>query len=56
VKEWSAFLDTYFPDADKTSSFAVYGYLIGKTVEQVIRQCGDDLTRCLSIDAVPIAD
>jgi branched-chain amino acid transport system substrate-binding protein len=45
VNEWSVFLDKYFPDADKTSSFAVYGYLIGKTVEQVIRQCGDDLTR-----------
>jgi hypothetical protein len=35
----------YFPDADRTSSFTVTGYAVTATVVQVLRQCGDDLTR-----------
>jgi len=38
-------LDTYFPEADKTSSFTVYGYVIAQTIVQVLKQCGDELTR-----------
>src|SRR5262249_53447129 len=44
-KQWLAFLETYFPDADRTSSFTVAGYAMTATVVQVLRQCGDDLTR-----------
>src|SRR6202171_1412417 len=44
-KEWEAFMDKYFPDGDKTSTFSVYGYLLAQTMVQVLRQCGDDLTR-----------
>jgi branched-chain amino acid transport system substrate-binding protein len=44
-KEWVAFMDRYFPDGDKTSSFTVYGYSVAQTLVQVLRQCGDDLTR-----------
>jgi len=44
-KEWLAFMDKYFPDGDKTSSFTVYGYSVAMTLAQVLRQCGDDLTR-----------
>jgi branched-chain amino acid transport system substrate-binding protein len=45
VKEWFAFMDKYYPDGDKTSSFPVYGYSVARTMVQVIKQCGDDLTR-----------
>jgi branched-chain amino acid transport system substrate-binding protein len=44
-KEWAAFMDKYYPDGDKTSSFTVYGYLVAQTLVQVLKQCGDDLTR-----------
>jgi branched-chain amino acid transport system substrate-binding protein len=44
-KEWAAFMDKYYPEGDKTSSFTVYGYSVARTMVQVLRQCGDDLTR-----------
>jgi branched-chain amino acid transport system substrate-binding protein len=44
-KDWIAFMDKYFPDGDKTSSFTAYGYSVAQTVAQVLKQCGDDLTR-----------
>src|SRR5213080_3939393 len=44
-KEWVAFMDKYYPDGDKTSSFPVYGYSVARTMVQVLQQCGDDLTR-----------
>jgi branched-chain amino acid transport system substrate-binding protein len=45
VREWSTFMDKYFPDGDKTSSNTVYGYLVAQTLVQVLKQCGDNLTR-----------
>jgi branched-chain amino acid transport system substrate-binding protein len=45
VKEWFAFMDKYYPDGDKTSSFPVYGYSVARTMVQVLQQCGDNLTR-----------
>jgi branched-chain amino acid transport system substrate-binding protein len=44
-KDWLAFMEKYFPEGDKTSSFTVYGYSVAQTVEMVLKQCGDDLTR-----------
>jgi branched-chain amino acid transport system substrate-binding protein len=44
-KEWIAFMDKYFPDGDKTSSFTAYGYSVAQTVVLILKQCGDDLTR-----------
>jgi branched-chain amino acid transport system substrate-binding protein len=44
-KEWLAFMDKYHPEGDKTSTFTVYGYLVAQTLVQVLKQCGDDLTR-----------
>jgi branched-chain amino acid transport system substrate-binding protein len=44
-KQWLAFMDRYFPEGDKTSSFTVYGYTVGQTLVQVLKQCGDNLTR-----------
>jgi hypothetical protein len=45
MKDWVAFMDKYYPDGDKSSSFPVYGYSIARTMVQVLQQCGDDLTR-----------
>jgi branched-chain amino acid transport system substrate-binding protein len=45
IKEWASFMDKYFPEGDKTSTFSVYGYLTGKTLVHVLKQCGDELTR-----------
>jgi branched-chain amino acid transport system substrate-binding protein len=44
-KDWVAFMDKYYPDGDKASSFTVYGYSVAQTLAQVLKQCGDDLTR-----------
>jgi branched-chain amino acid transport system substrate-binding protein len=44
-KEWLAFMDKYYPDGDKTNSFVVEGYSAAQALVQVLRQCGDDLTR-----------
>jgi len=44
-KDWLAFMNQYFPDSDKTSSFTVYGYSVAQTMAQVLKQCGDNLTR-----------
>jgi branched-chain amino acid transport system substrate-binding protein len=43
--EWVAFMDKYYPDGDRTSTFTVYGYAVAQTMVQVLKQCGDDLTR-----------
>jgi branched-chain amino acid transport system substrate-binding protein len=45
LKEWAAFMDKYYPEGDKTSSFTVYGYAVAKTLEQTLKQAGDNLTR-----------
>jgi len=44
-KEWSAFMDKYYPDGDKSSTFTVFGYLAAQTMVHVLKQAGDDLTR-----------
>ena len=44
-KKWSAFMDKYYPDGDKTSTFTVYGYLAAQTLVAVLKQSGDNLTR-----------
>jgi len=44
-KEWVAFMDKYYPEGDKINAFTVYGYTTAQTLIQVLKQCGDDLTR-----------
>jgi branched-chain amino acid transport system substrate-binding protein len=44
-RQWSAFMDQYYPDGDKTNSSTVTGYAVAQTMVQVLKQCGDDLTR-----------
>jgi branched-chain amino acid transport system substrate-binding protein len=45
ILEWLAFMDKYYPEGDKSSIFPVYGYLTAQALVQVLKQCGDDLTR-----------
>ncbi len=44
-KQWLAWMDKYYPDGDKADTFNVYGYNLAMTMVQVLKQCGDDLTR-----------
>jgi branched-chain amino acid transport system substrate-binding protein len=45
IKAWNAFLDKYYPEADRTDLNVIYGYTVAQTMVQVLKQCGDDLTR-----------
>ncbi len=45
LKKWSDFMDKYYPDGDKTSSFTVFGYGVTQTLEHVLKNSCDDLTR-----------
>ena len=45
MKEWVVFMDKYYPEGDKTSTFTAYGYLVAQTLVQVLKQCGNELTR-----------
>jgi len=44
-KDWSAWMDKYYPSGDKTDAFNAFGYNEAATMVQVLKQCGDDLTR-----------
>jgi branched-chain amino acid transport system substrate-binding protein len=44
-KQWSAFMDKYYPDGDKTSAFTVYAYTVAQGLIDVLRRCGNELTR-----------
>jgi branched-chain amino acid transport system substrate-binding protein len=43
--QWVAFMDKYYPGGDKTDGANVYGPAIAQTLVQVLKQCGDDLSR-----------
>jgi branched-chain amino acid transport system substrate-binding protein len=45
VKTWLAWMKDNLPMADINDSLNVAGYAYGQTLEQVLRQAGDDLTR-----------
>jgi branched-chain amino acid transport system substrate-binding protein len=45
IKEWTAFMDKYYPDGDKDDGYALYGYAAAETLAQVLSQCGDDFSR-----------
>ena len=45
IKNWNAFLDKYFPDANRADNGVVTGYNVAQTLVAVLKQCGDDLTR-----------
>src|SRR5215470_15728691 len=45
MKKWRAFMDKWYPEGDKANSNNVSGYVLAQTLVQVLKQCGDDLTR-----------
>jgi branched-chain amino acid transport system substrate-binding protein len=45
LNEWRGFMAKYMPGADLTDANTVYGYGAGLTMVQVLKQCGDDLSR-----------
>ena len=45
VKAWQEFMDKYYPGGDKLDQNNVYGYAAAQTMVQVLKQCGDNLTR-----------
>jgi branched-chain amino acid transport system substrate-binding protein len=45
MKRWSAFLDKYMPDANRSDGNHIYGYGAAQTLVRVLEMCGDDLTR-----------
>jgi ABC-type branched-subunit amino acid transport system substrate-binding protein len=45
VIKWRAFMDKYYPEGDKANANNVYGYVQAEAMVQVLKQCGDNLTR-----------
>lgn len=45
LQRFSEFIDKYMPGEDKTNFYVVYGYNAAQALVEVLRRCGDDLTR-----------
>jgi branched-chain amino acid transport system substrate-binding protein len=45
VKEFDAFLQKWYPGADRTDGNVAYGMMVAETLVQVLKMCGDNLTR-----------
>jgi branched-chain amino acid transport system substrate-binding protein len=45
IVEWTAFMKKYYPDGSLIDAGNVYGYTVAQTMVQVLKQCGDNLTR-----------
>ncbi len=45
VKRWESFMKKYYPAGDLNDVSNLYGYTVARTLEQVLKQCGDNLTR-----------
>jgi len=44
-REWSVFMDRYAPDISKNNSLGVFGYAVANLMVEVLKRCGDDLSR-----------
>ncbi|HYC12895.1 MAG TPA: ABC transporter substrate-binding protein, partial [Stellaceae bacterium] len=44
-KQWLAFMQKYMPEADLKDNNYPYGMMVAITMVQVLKQCGDDLSR-----------
>jgi len=44
IKAWNAFLDKYYPEANRADAFVIYGYAVAQTMVHVLKLCGNDLT------------
>ena len=45
IVDWTAFMKKYYPDGSLIDNTNVYGYTVAQTLVQVLKQCGDNLTR-----------
>jgi len=45
VKEYDAFIQKWYPDANRIDGSVGYGMMVAKTLVQVLTQCGDEMTR-----------
>ena len=45
IIDWTAFMKKYYPEGSLIDNTNVYGYTVAQTLVQVLKQCGDNLTR-----------
>jgi branched-chain amino acid transport system substrate-binding protein len=45
MKQWRDFMAKYYPEGDPSDANNVYGYAVAATLIQVLKQCGNDLSR-----------
>ena len=45
MKEYKAFMAKYYPEGDLNDANNIYAYAAAQTMVQVLKQCGDDLSR-----------
>jgi ABC-type branched-subunit amino acid transport system substrate-binding protein len=45
MKRYFTFMEKYYPEGDKNSNFNTYGYGNAQLMVEVLKRCGDDLTR-----------
>ncbi len=45
MKAWNAFLDKYYPEANRADASVMYAYIVAQGLEHVLKACGDNLTR-----------
>jgi branched-chain amino acid transport system substrate-binding protein len=45
MNEWRAFMKKYYPEGNLVDALNTYGYSVARTLVQVLKQCGDNLTR-----------
>ena len=43
--EWKAWMTRYYPQGNMSDSFNVYAYAVSITMHEVLKRCGDELTR-----------
>ncbi len=45
ILDWTTFMKKYYPEGSLIDNTNVYGYTVAQTLVQVLKQCGDNLTR-----------
>jgi branched-chain amino acid transport system substrate-binding protein len=45
MKEWTVFMNKYYPDGNKEDLFNIYGPSVAQTLVQTLKQAGNDLSR-----------
>jgi branched-chain amino acid transport system substrate-binding protein len=45
IKEWNVWMDKYLPNMDRGESAPVFSFTWGHVIVQMIKDCGDNLTR-----------